>query len=139
MTSASWAPTSSNQLPPETTGSVGSFTVKPILVEDRCVLFTTAYSVTAGSPSSVDRWAIDPKLTRYSVELKSKIPEAASVTLTSIRLEPFANECLLSLSTRRESEGHPMENNLKNTCDAILRQVTTGKPRVPGDGHRPHH
>ena len=25
-----------------------------------------------------------------------------------------------------------MENDLKNTFDAILRQVTTGKPRVPG-------
>jgi len=25
-----------------------------------------------------------------------------------------------------------MENNLKNTCDGILRQMTTGKPRVPG-------
>ena len=82
MTSASWAPTSSNQLPPETTGSVGSFTVKPVLVEDRCVLFTTAYSVTAGSPSSVDGWAIDPKLTRYSVELKTKIFTRSSVSCT---------------------------------------------------------
>jgi methyl acetate hydrolase len=25
-----------------------------------------------------------------------------------------------------------MENNLKNTCDGILKQVTIGKPRVPG-------